>query len=110
MKINVNTVTLIVSLNKKNGDVENWIFPTHYDKSSIYSSISYMENKYDKPVEVYHFQNCYPDGLMSSWDGCTPEQKTGWIKGNLKNMVYSTKKGFTKYGKSIIVEPVYDEE
>lgn len=105
-----NTVTLLVALNPTSGDVENWIFSNRHDRSVVDIAISYMENKYKKPVEVYHFQNCYPGGLMESWEICTTEQKTEWINRNLISMVYSTQDGFTEYGKSVIVEPIFDDE
>ena len=47
---------------------------------------------------------------MESWEICTTEQKTEWINRNLISMVYSTQDGCTEYGKSVIVEPIFDDE
>ncbi|UYD59490.1 hypothetical protein HPMBJEAJ_00391 [Aeromonas phage avDM6] len=105
-----NTVTLAVVLDPISGDVTNWMQSRYSDKSSVDCLISKLEHQYNKPVEVYHFRNCYPGGLIESWGLCTREQKTDWINRNLINMVYSTQEGFTEYGKSVIVEPIFDDE
>lgn len=99
---------IVVALNPLSGEVENWIIPTKSDKSTVDISISYMESQYKKPVEVYSVSI----GTLFSWDWgmFTPKQKTEWVRSNKESMVYQTKEGFTKYGKSVIFEPVYDGE
>ncbi|QAX98018.1 hypothetical protein ASswx1_378 [Aeromonas phage Asswx_1] len=99
---------VLVALNPASGDVENWIIPTENDKSGMDVSISFMESKYKKPVEVYSFERVLT--FSWNWGLYTTEQKTHWVNSNLNYMVYSTENGFTEYGKSLFVEPIYDEE
>jgi len=47
---------------------------------------------------------------MCTWGIWTSDQKTDWINSKLQYQVYSTQGGFTEYGKSVIVEPIFDDE
>lgn len=105
-----NTVTLAVVLDPVSGDVTNWMQARHSDKHSVECLISKLEHQYNKPVEVYHIKDTPIYGLMCTWGIWTSDQKTDWINSKLQYQVYSTQDGFTEYGKSVIVEPIFDDE